>query len=142
MKPTQACRPENLHYLKMLARQYPTVQAASTEIINLQAILNLPKGTEHFMSPKEKLEEIQRETPDMREWYRITFHRLIEICRLVSSKYTRSKVRKAMPREYAYIIDEMLHTHYEDNDKRDYYENIISTIIDIDRAEDLSLIHI
>ena len=146
MKPTQACRPENLHYLKMLARQYPTVQAASTEIINLQAILNLPKGTEHFVSdvhgeyeaflhilnsasgvvreklddlfaatvskaerdqlatliyyPKEKLEEIQRETPDMREWYRITFHRLIEICRLVSSKYTRSKVRKAMPREY------------------------------------------
>ena len=180
MKPTQACRPENLHYLKMLARQYPTVQAASTEIINLEAILNLPKGTEHFVSdvhgeyeaflhilnsasgvvreklddlfaatvskaerdqlatliyyPKEKLEEIQRETPDMREWYRITFHRLIEICRLVSSKYTRSKVRKAMPREYAYIIDEMLHTHYEDNDKRDYYENIISTIIDIGRA--------
>ena len=180
MKPTQACRPENLHYLKMLARQYPTVQAASTEIINLLAILNLPKGTEHFVSdvhgeyeaflhilnsasgvvreklddlfaatvskaerdqlatliyyPKEKLEEIQRETPDMREWYRITFHRLIEICRLVSSKYTRSKVRKAMPREYAYIIDEMLHTHYEDNDKRDYYENIISTIIDIGRA--------
>ena len=181
MKPTQACRPENLHYLKMLARQYPTVQAASTEIINLQAILNLPKGTEHFVSdvhgeyeaflhilnsasgvvreklddlfaatvskaerdqlatliyyPKEKLEEIQRETPDMREWYRITFHRLIEICRLVSSKYTRSKVRKAMPREYAYIIDEMLHTHYEDNDKRDYYENIISTIIDLGQAD-------
>ena len=180
MKPSKTYRSENLHYLKMLARQYPTVQAASTEIINLQAILNLPKGTEHFVSdvhgeyeaflhilnsasgvvreklddlfaatvskaerdqlatliyyPKEKLEEIQRETPDMREWYRITFHRLIEICRLVSSKYTRSKVRKAMPREYAYIIDEMLHTHYEDNDKRDYYENIISTIIDIDRA--------
>ena len=81
-----------------------------------------------------RLEEIERENDDMREWYRITFHRLIEICRLVSSKYTRSKVRKAMPREYAYIIDEMLHTHYEDNDKRDYYENIISTIIDIGRA--------
>ena len=61
-----------------------------------------------------RLEEIERENDDMREWYRITFHRLIEICRLVSSKYTRSKVRKAMPREYAYIIDEMLHTHYED----------------------------
>ena len=182
MKPTQACRPENLHYLKMLARQYPTVQAASTEIINLQAILNLPKGTEHFVSdlhgeyeaflhilnsasgvvreklddlfaatvskaerdqlatliyyPREKLEEIRRDTPDMREWYRITFHRLIELCRLASSKYTRSKVRKAMPKEYAYILDEMLHTHYEDNDKRDYYENIISTIIDIGRASD------
>ena len=180
MKPSKTYRSENLHYLKMLARQYPTVQAASTEIINLQAILNLPKGTEHFISdvhgeyeaflhilnsasgvvrekldklfgtsvskaeldqlatliyyPKEKLEEIERENDDMREWYRITFHRLIEVCREVSSKYTRSKVRKAMPKEYAYIIDELIHTHYEDSDKRDYYENIISTIIDIDRA--------
>ena len=71
---------------------------------------------------------------DMREWYRITFHRLIEVCCLVSSKYTRSKVRKAMPPEYAYIIDELIHTHYEDEDKRDYYENIISTIYDLDRA--------
>ncbi|MEQ2455739.1 fructose-1,6-bisphosphatase [Flavonifractor hominis] len=180
MTPISTCQPEHLHYLKMLARQYPNVQAASTEIINLQAILNLPKGTEHFISdvhgeyeaflhllnsasgvvrekvddlfaatlskherdqlatliyyPREKLEEVERETEDMREWYRITFHRLIEVCRLVSSKYTRSKVRKAMPPEYAYIIDEMLHTHYGDNDKRDYYEKIISTIIDIDRA--------
>ena len=180
MKQSKAYRPENLHYLKMLARQYPNVQAASTEIINLQAILNLPKGTEHFISdvhgeyeaflhilnsasgvvreklddlfgtslsraerdtlatliyyPKEKLEEISQTVDDLREWYRITFHRLIEVCRLVSSKYTRSKVRKAMPPEYAYIIDEMLHTHYEDNDKRDYYENIINTITDLDRA--------
>ena len=180
MTAKKAYRPENLHYLKMLARQYPNVQAASTEIINLHAIQNLPKGTEHFISdvhgeyeaflhilnsasgvvreklddlfsttvskadldqlatliyyPKEKLEEIERETADMREWYRITFHRLIEMCRVVSAKYTRSKVRKAMPPEYAYIIDEMLHTHYEDTAKRDYYENIISTIIDIDRA--------
>ena len=173
-------RPEHLHYLKMLAKQFPNVQAASTEIINLQAILNLPKGTEHFISdvhgeheafrhilnsasgvvrekldelfgttmtrserdqlatliyyPKEKLEEVERTVPDMREWYRITFHRLIEVCCLVSSKYTRSKVRKAMPPEYAYIIDELIHTHYEDNDKRDYYENIIATIIDLERA--------
>ncbi len=180
MKSTKAYRPENLHYLKMLARQYPTVQAASTEIINLQAILNLPKGTEHFISdvhgeheaflhilnsasgvvrrklddlfatsiprreldqlatliyyPKEKLEEIAQSTEDMREWYRITLHRLIEVCRLVSTKYTRSKVRKAMPKEYAYILDELIHTRYGDSDKRDYYENIISTIIDIDRA--------
>ena len=180
MKSKLAYSHEDLHYLKMLDRQYPTVQAASSEIINLQAILNLPKGTEHFISdvhgeyeaflhilnsasgvvreklddlystsvsradldelatliyyPKEKLEEIERETEDMREWYRITFHRLIEVCRLVSSKYTRSKVRKAMPKEYAYIIDELIHTHYEDSDKRDYYENIIATIIDIDRA--------
>lgn len=180
MREPAAYRPENLHYLKMLARQYPTVQAACTEIINLQAILNLPKGTEHFISdvhgeheaflhilnsasgvvrekldeifgtsvskadldqlatliyyPREKLEEIAAETPDMREWYRITLHRLIELCREVSSKYTRSKVRKAMPAEYAYIIDELIHTRYEDSDKRDYYENIISTIINVDRA--------
>ena len=178
-------RPEKLEYLKLLARQYPTVQDASTEIINLRAIQNLPKGTEHFISdvhgeyeafqhilnsasgvvrvkiddllgatvsksdrdqlatliyyPEEKLEEIERETSDedeMREWYRITFHRLIDLCCLVSAKYTRSKVRKAMPPEYAYIIDELIHTHYEKNeaDKRDYYENIINTIIDLDRA--------
>ena len=173
---------DTLHYLRMLAKQYPTVQAASTEIINLQAILILPKGTEHFISdvhgeyqafqhilnsasgvvrekidqlfatsvskadrdqlatliyyPKEKLEELQGQMSpeDMEEWYRLTFHRLIEICCLVSSKYTRSKVRKAMPTEYAYIIDELIHTHYEDTDKRDYYENIISTIIELDRA--------
>ena len=186
MKQTAAdFRPEKLQYLRLLARQYPTVQAASTEIINLRAIQNLPKGTEHFISdvhgeyeafqhilnsasgvvrvkiddllgtsvskadrdqlatliyyPKEKLEEVERETPDeeeMREWYRITFHRLIDLCCLVSAKYTRSKVRKAMPPEYGYIIDELIHTHYEKNeaDKRDYYENIINTIIDLDRA--------
>ena len=173
-------RPEDLHYLRMLAKQYPTVQAAGTEIINLQAILNLPKGTEHFISdvhgeheaflhilnsasgvvrekldalfgnllsreeldqlatliyyPKEKLEEVSRETLDMEAWYRVTFHRLIEVCRLVSSKYTRSKVRKAMPPECAYIIDELIHTRGEEEDKREYLENIISTIIDIERA--------
>ncbi len=71
----------------------------------------------------------------MDEWYRITLHRLIEVCRLVTSKYTRSKVRKALPKDYAYIIDELLHTNYDETDKRDYYENIISTIIDLDRAD-------
>jgi len=172
--------PEDVHYLKMLAKQYPTVQAASSEIINLQAILNLPKGTEHFISdvhgeyeaflhilnsasgvvrekldelygnslsrsdldqlatliyyPEEKIEEVRQTDQDIEEWYRITLHRLIEVCRLVCSKYTRSKVRKALPKEYAYIIDELLHTHYEDSDKRDYYENIIATIIATDRA--------
>ncbi len=177
--------PEDLHYLNMLARHYPTVQAACTEIINLQAILNLPKGTEHFISdvhgeheafrhilhsasgeirekidelygtsmtraereqlttliyyPEEKLEEILTATEDVGEWYRVTFHRLIEVCCLVSSKYTRSKLRKAMPPEYAYIIDELIHTPYEDADKRDYYENIISTIVDLDRAPDFLL---
>lgn len=172
----------SLRYLEMLSRQYPTVQAASTEIVNLQAILNLPKGTEHFISdvhgeyeaflhilnsasgvvrekvdevlaasvskadrdelvtliyyPAEKLEEVQRLSDDMEEWYRITLHRLIDVCRLVTSKYTRSKVRKAEPPEYAYIIDELLNTNYEFHNKREYYENIISTIIDIDRAGD------
>ena len=171
----------DLRYLQMLSRQYPTVQAASSEIINLQTILNLPKGTEHFISdvhgeyeaflhilnsasgvvrekvdvlfatsvskaerdqlatliyyPVEKLNEIAAQTEDLEEWYRITLHRLIDICRLVTSKYTRSKVRKALPKEYAYIIDELLNTNYEFHNKRDYYENIISTIIDIDRAE-------
>ena len=174
----------DLRYLQMLSRQYPTVQAASSEIINLQTILNLPKGTEHFISdvhgeyeaflhilnsasgvvrekvdalfatsvskadrdqlatliyyPEEKLSVIAAQTEhpeELEEWYRITLHRLIDICRLVTSKYTRSKVRKALPKEYAYIIDELLNTNYEFHNKRDYYENIISTIIDIDRAE-------
>ena len=181
MKRKKTFSQEELRYLKLLAQQYPTVQAASSEIINLQAILNLPKGTEHFISdvhgeyeaflhilnsasgvvrekvdvlfatsvskaerdqlatliyyPVEKLNEIAAQTEDLEEWYRITLHRLIDICRLVTSKYTRSKVRKALPKEYAYIIDELLNTNYEFHNKRDYYENIISTIIDIDRAE-------
>ena len=158
MKPKTTFSQEELRYLRLLARQYPTVQAASTEIINLQAILNLPKGTEHFISdihgeyeaflhilnscsgvikekldelfgaslaraerdqlatliyyPQEKLALVARQTEDLKEWYRITLHRLIEMCRWVSSKYTRSKVRKALPRDYAYIIDELLHTRY------------------------------
>ena len=182
MKRAAEFTPQKLEYLKLLAKQYPTVQQASTEIINLRAIQNLPKATEHFISdvhgeyeafqhilnsasgvvrekiddllgasvprsdrdqlatliyyPEEKLEEIERECDDMREWYRITFHRLIDLCCLVSAKYTRSKVRKAMPKDYAYIIDELIHTHFEQNeaDKRGYYENIINTIIDLDRA--------
>ena len=180
MMPKQTFTAEELRYLKLLAREYPTVQAASTEIINLQAILNLPKGTEHFISdihgeyeaflhilnscsgvikekiddvfassmpkterdqlatliyyPREKLELIARREPDPDEWYRITLHRLIEVCRLVSSKYTRSKVRKALPKDYAYIIDELLHTHWEEKDKKEYFENIISTILSIGRA--------
>ena len=183
MKPKTTFSQEELRYLRLLARQYPTVQAASTEIINLQAILNLPKGTEHFISdihgeyeaflhilnscsgvikekldelfgaslaraerdqlatliyyPQEKLALVARQTEDLKEWYRITLHRLIEMCRWVSSKYTRSKVRKALPRDYAYIIDELLHTRYNEEDKRDYYENIIDTIIEIDQAPSL-----
>ena len=181
MKRKKSFSQEELRYLKLLAQQYPTVQAASSEIINLQAILNLPKGTEHFISdvhgeheaflhilnscsgvirekvddlfastiskgerdelatliyyPEEKLEQLHRQMKDMDEWYRITLHRLIEVCRFVTSKYTRSKVRKALPKDYAYIIDELIHTNYAEADKRDYFENIISTIIDLEQAD-------
>jgi fructose-1,6-bisphosphatase-3 len=155
------------------------VQAACTEIINLNAILNLPKGTEHFVSdihgedeafchilnnasgvirekvdrlfektlstrertelctliyyPDRKLEELRREIDD--EWYQITLYRMIEVCRLCASKYTRSKVRKALPKDFEYIIDELLHTSADDKDKQGYYEHIISTITDIGRAD-------
>ena len=177
----QTGQQKDLRYLQLLSRQYPNVQAASSEIINLQAILNLPKGTEHFMSdlhgeyeaflhimnnasgavrekvdilfqnmvtseeraqlatliyyPEEKLEEIASQVEDINEGHKITLNRLIEICRLASSKYTRSKVRKALPKEYAYIIDELLNTNYEVHNKKEYYENIISTIIATDQAE-------
>jgi len=164
-----------LRYLRMLSHQYPTVRAASTEIINLQAILNLPKGCEHFISdvhgeheaflhilnscsgvvrekldqlfgnslpraeldqlatlicyPEEKLELLRPQLADPDEWYRITLHRLIALCRSVSARYSRSKVRKALPGDYAYIIEELLHTDSGEEDKRDYFENIIAAII-------------
>ena len=175
--------PEQLHYLRLLAKQYPTVQAAGSEIINLRAILNLPKGTEHFMSDihgeheaflhilnscsgevKDKLDELfgttmtQRdrndlatliyypsaklalvsdENEDMEEWYRITLHRLVLLCRWVSVKYTRTKVRSAMPEGYRDIIDELLHTRDDEQNKREYYENIITSIIEIGQAGDV-----
>ena len=172
---------EDKRYLSLLAKDYPSIQAACTEIINLQAILNLPKGTEHFMSdihgedqaflhilnnasgvirekidmvygntmsqadrkslaaliyyPELKLDEVKNSEMDMDDWYRITLHRLIEVCGAVTSKYTRSKVRKALPKDFEYIIDELLNTNYDDKNKEQYYENIIQTIIDIDRSE-------
>ena len=171
---------EELHYLRMLARQYPTVSAAGTEIINLQAILSLPKGTEHFMSdvhgeheaflhilnscsgvvrekldalfanslpraeldrlasliyyPQEKLEQLREEEKDPEEHYRIILYRLIELFRLVSSRYSRSKVRKALPKEYAYILEELLHTHSDDIDKKAYFENIVASIVETGEA--------
>ena len=171
---------EELHYLKMLSRLYPTVQAAGTEIINLKAILNLPKGCEHFISdvhgeyeaflhilnscsgavrervdqlfsdsltkaereqlatliyyPAEKMEQLKPAIDDLDEWYRITLHRLISLARLVSERYTRSKVRKALPSGFDYILEELLYTHGEEIDKRDYFENIIATIIEIGQA--------
>lgn len=180
MKLKKTFKPEELHYLQLLAKQYPTVQAASTEIINLQSILNLPKGTEHFISdihgeyeaflhlmnscsgvvkekldelygtslsshdrnelatliyyPEEKLALVADEVDDLDEWYRITLHRLIELCRWIATKYTRSKVRTFLPKGYDLVIDELIHIRYEEADKRDYYENIINTIIDIGQA--------
>lgn len=171
---------ESIKYLKLLAKQYPTIAAASTEIINLEAILNLPKGTEHFLAdlhgeyepfvhvlkngsgavkikiqdvfgnslmdcekkslatlvyyPEQKLEIVQKEEKDINDWYRINLYRLIELCRHVSSKYTRSKVRKALPKDFSYIIEELLHEESENHDKQGYYDGIINTIIEIERA--------
>ena len=182
MKAHRSYTDEELRYLKMLSRQYPTVREAGTEIINLRAILNLPKCCDHFISdvhgeyeaflhilnscsgvirerldllfktsvprseldelatliyyPEEKLEELRPRIDDLEEWYRITLHRLIEVCRLVSERYSRSKVRKALPADYAYVIEELLYTHGEEIDKRDYFENIIATIIEIGQAPD------
>lgn len=180
MKHTNTFSAEELRYLNLLSRQFPTIQSASTEIINLKAILNLPKGTEHFISdihgeyeaflhilnscsgvvkekldelygsslsrhdrnelatliyyPEEKLSLMADETEDLGEWYKITLHRLIELCRYVASKYTRSKVRTFLPKEYDFIIDELIHIRYEEPDKKDYYENLIDTIIDTEQA--------
>ena len=175
--------PEQLHYLRLLSKQYPTVQAAGTEIIRLRAILNLPKPTEHFMSDihgeheaflhilnsgsgevKEKLEELfgnsmtQRdrndlatliyypkskialvtdETEDMEEWYRLTIHRLVDLCRFVSTKHTRAKVRTYMDPDYEQIMDELIHLAEEGGSRRDLYENIINTTIQIGQAADV-----
>lgn len=169
-------------YLKSLAKQYPTIASASTEIINLQAILSLPKGTEHFMTdihgeyeqfnhvlkngsgsvrrkideefgntlsnkdkkslatliyyPAEKLDIILREEDEsgIEDWYKITLHRLVQITKGVSSKYTRSKVRKALPEDFAYVIEELITEKKEIQDKEAYYNEIIHTIIRIGRA--------
>ena len=179
----QVFTPEQLHYLRLLSRQYPTVQAAGTEIIRLKALLNLPKATEHFMSDihgeheaflhilnsgsgevKEKLEELfgntmtQRdrndlatliyypssklelaadETEDLEEWYRLTIHRLVDLCRFVSTKHTRRKVRSYMDPDYEQILDELIHLAEEGGSRKDQYENIISTIIQIGQAADV-----
>ena len=174
---------EELHYLRLLARQYPTVEAAGTEIIRLQAILNLPKPTEHFMSDihgeheaflhilnsgsgevKEKLEElfgntmtqkdrndlatliyypssklalVADEEEDLDEWYRLTIHRLVDLCRFVSTKHTRAKVPTYMDPDYEQILDELIHLVEEGGSRRDQYENIINTIIQIGQAADV-----
>ena len=170
-------------YLERLSQLYPTIAKASTEIINLQAILNLPKGTEHFLTdihgeheafshvlkngsgsvrrkiddvfgntmssrdkqslatliyyPKEKMERIKKEEENMEDWYKITLYRLIEVCKRAASKYTRSKVRKALPPDFAYVIEELITEKAEITDKESYYNSIVNTIIRIGRAEPL-----
>ena len=174
-------RKEELRYLKCLAELYPTIGAAATEIINLQSIVNLPKGTEHFLTdihgeyeafshvlrngsgavrkkiddvfghtlstadkrslatliyyPREKMELVKKTEEDMENWYKITLYRLIEVCKITGSKYTRSKVRKALPKDYAYVIEELITEKSEVLDKEAYYNAIVDTIIDIGRAE-------
>jgi len=172
----------DMHYLQLLSTSFPTIASAATEIINLEAILNLPKGTEHFLAdlhgesqafkhvlknasgnirrkvselfkgdireaerrelctliyyPEEKLELIKAAEEDIDDWYHITIHRLVAVCRDVSSKYSRSKVRKSLPEEFAYIIEELLHERTDDINKAAYVSVIVDTIISTGRADD------
>lgn len=172
----------DMRYLSLLSQSFPTIAAASTEIINLEAILNLPKGTEHFLAdihgeseafqhvlknasgnikrkvneifagdiresekkdlctliyyPERKLELIKASEPDIDDWYHITIHQLVKICRDVSSKYTRSKVRHSLPADFSYIIEELLHERADDTDKAAYVNVIVNTIISTGRADD------
>ena len=169
-------------YLEGLSELFPSIAAASTEIINLQAIVNLPKGTEHFLTdihgeyeafahvlkngsgsvkrkvddvfantmssrdkqtlatliyyPREKMERIREEEQNMDDWYKIMLYRLIEVAKRSASKYTRSKVRKALPKDFAYVIEELITEKSGMTDKESYYNSIISTIIQIGRAEE------
>lgn len=170
-----------VRYLERLSELFPTIASASTEIINLQSILNLPKGTEHFLTdihgeheaffhvlkngsgavrkkidevfgntlsdkdkkalatlvyyPKEKIEQHIEQEEDIYDWYKITLYRLIKIIKRTAGKYTRSKVRKALPKDFAYIIEELITEKAELTDKESYYNAIVNTIIEVDRAE-------
>ena len=172
----------DLRYLNLLSQSFPSVAAASTEIINLEAILNLPKGTEHFLAdlhgeyqafrhilknasgnikrkvnelfgseiresekkelctliyyPEEKLELVKASDEDIEDWYHITIHQLVRVCRDVSSKYTHSKVRKSLPPDFCYIIEELLHERSDDTNKTAYVKVIVDTIITTGRADD------
>ncbi len=172
----------NLQLLKYLGRQYPTTDAAITEIINLQAILNLPKATEHFISdihgeyeafshvlrnasgvlkpkidalfmselsererrslamliyyPEKKLEQIANKEQDMHDWYRLNLFRIIKLCKVISSKYTRSKVRKALPKEFAYIMEELLNEQIDTSNKDKYYNEIIERIVSLNKGKE------
>ncbi len=171
-----------LRYLQLLARDFPNIATASTEIINLQAILNLPKGTEHFLAdlhgeydafqhvlrnasgaikrkvkeiyhnvlsdeeqqelctliyyPDLKIELVKQSSDNLQEWYFATINRLVGVCRNVSSKYSRSKVNKALPTDFSYIIQELIHESTLDPNKQAYVDVIVRTIIDIERADD------
>ncbi len=172
---------ENIKFLELLRENFPDIPSATSEIVNLEAILNLPKGTEHFLSdihgehlaflhllktgsgviktkiddifgntltkddrrkiatlicyPEEKLAYHKSRGEANFEWYRVTIYRLVDICRVASSKYTRSKVRKALPSEFSYIIDELLHANGFDHNKDSYYEHIVSSIINSGSAD-------
>ena len=178
---TRAEIEKNRRLLELLSQKFPTIQSASTEIINLEAILNLPKGTEHFVAdihgeyeafrhilknasgnikrkvtelfgasmraddinqlctliyyPRQKLALLRNSEPDMDNIYHITLHQLVQVLRRVSSKYTRSKVRKALPKEFAYIIEELLHEAPSGENKQNYYRGILDTIISTGQSE-------
>ena len=173
----------DLRYLKSLSNQYPTVASAATEIVNLQAILSLPKGTEHFITdihgeydqfqhiikngsgaikrkiedefgnaisvgekkaiatliyyPEQKLEQVLKTEENMEDWYKVTLYRLIRVCKSASSKYTRSKVRKALPKDFAYVIEELLTGRPDVSDQEAYYNEIINSVIRTGRATEL-----
>ena len=185
MKYTEDEIKDDMRYLQLLSQSYPTIADASTEIINLEAILNLPKPTEHFISdphgesdafnhvlrnasgyvkrkvseifgeelskkesrelctliyyPEQKLQLIKAKAGgrDMTDFYMTTLHQLIQVCREVSSKYTRSKIRKALPEQFDYIIEELLHepANGTRDKKYEYYRRIVETIIETDRAD-------
>lgn len=168
--------------LELLAQKYGNINEAATEIINLEAILSLPKGTEHFVAdihgeweafqhilknasgdikrkvreifegslredeirqlctliyyPKRKLDLIRATEKNMDDFYQVALHRLVRVLQRISSKYTRSKVRKALPREFAYIIEELLHEADSTQNKRPYYQHIIDTIISTGQADE------
>ena len=174
---------EQLRYLTLLSKQYPTIQTTATEIMRLRAILNLPKGTEHFMSdihgeyeaflhilnscsgevkvklrelfagmlsaeavddlatliyyPRAKLAQVADTEADLESWYRRTLHRLVEMSYYVSDKYTRYKVRNAIPERYRGAIEELLNCRMEQGYRQDYYENILDTIIEIGQAAEV-----
>ena len=182
MKPNASFDENELRYLKLLSKSFPTIAEACTEIMNLQAILNLPKGTEHFLTdihgeyeafrhvlknasgsierkindefgdtlresvkrdlctlicyPEERLAIVKSREDNIDEWYLVTLIQLVKMCQRVSVKYTRSKVRKALPPKYSYIIEELMHESLSDPNKQAYLNNILSNIIELDRADD------